>query len=254
MNSLRSILSQHRQWLFQAEGMVARELDYIDEDLAEGSLGGLANVSDSLGMLATYHGIQGEVAICSGDASGWRAVSIALVYRYWALKLKAHGFSATHFLGSLNKGPNLTNQLSNAGCLLAAFIAADRRDLAGSVAEMLAGMLRVERAIDAHYLKRRQFEPFMLWLYGRYLAQATARVGSELGVYQQVIDCWVDEQGLGEALREVSQYHLANMDDQGGDWDPGSSTHLSICCRLRLLPFSRFGRKSDWLHRLSSIP
>lgn len=124
---MRGLLEQHRQWLSQAEGIVVQELDYLDEDLAEASLGSLVNASDSLETLATYHGIQGEVAIYLGEPRGWNAVSTSLMYRYWALRIKARCFSATRFLGELNKGPNLTNQLSKAGCLLAAFMAADRR-------------------------------------------------------------------------------------------------------------------------------
>jgi hypothetical protein len=220
MSSLSSILEQHRQWLRQADGMVARELEYLDEDLAEDSLTGLKNAADSLAILGNYYGIQGEIAVCAGDTRGWGSVSSALMYRYWALRLKAQCFSATRFLGELNQGPNLTNQLSDAGCLLAAFIAVDRRDLAAPVADILGGMLSMEGAVDAAYLKHRRFEPFMLWLYGMYSAHVSSPISVEIGVYQQVIDCWADVRGLAKALEKVCDYHMGNIDDAGGTWDP----------------------------------
>ncbi|MFJ4259075.1 hypothetical protein ACIP01_19235 [Pseudomonas monteilii] len=220
MNSWRNAQELHRQWLRQNQGMLGQELEYLNEDLADGSQAGLESVSDSLGIVATYHGIQGEVAICSGDTGGWEGVSRALLYRYWALRIKARSFSTKAFLGGLNRAPNLTNQFSSAGGLLAAFISADRQDLAGTVADILAGMIDVEGAVDAEYLKRRRFEPFMLWLYAMYSVQTTARVGSAFGVYQGVVDRWTDEQRFGGALREVCRYHLTNIEDQGADWDP----------------------------------
>ena len=104
-------------------------------------------MSDALGMLAVCHGIQGEVSIYAGDVSGWEEVSRAMVYRYWVLMLRAKTFSNTRFLQGIRSAPNLTNQLSNAGCLLAGFIAADMHDLAESVADVLVGMSTVDGAV-----------------------------------------------------------------------------------------------------------
>lgn len=200
--------------------MVAQELEFLDEDLASDSLVGLNNVSDSLGILATCHGVQGEVVILDGDSAGWEDVARAVMYRYWALRLRARSFSNTRFLQGLQTIPNLTNHLSRAACVLAAFIAADRRDLASLTADVLAGMLSVEGAVDASYLKGRGFEPFMLWLYSVYShGNAVAPVES-LGPYQKVIDSWGDEQQLIEVLREIARYHLANSEDAGGARDP----------------------------------
>lgn len=222
MKKINSILEHHRHWLSQSNGMAVQALEYLDEDLACGTLVGLDNVSDSLRMLAVYHGIQGEVAIYGADASGWEEVSRSIMYRYWGLMLRAKTFSQTSFLQGIKTVPNLTNQLSNAACLLAAFVAADRRDLASSVADVLVGMLTVGGAIDPGYLKERRFEPFMLWIYSVYSGgDASAQIESmNLGVYQKVIDSWADEQSLAGAMEEVCQYHLANTEDKGGDWDP----------------------------------
>ncbi|BBP54959.1 hypothetical protein PHLH3_45850 [Pseudomonas sp. St386] len=222
MDEINVRLHQPRRWLSQSEGLMAQELDFIDEDLASDSLNGLDNVADSLGMLATYCGIRGEVAISDGEASGWEQVSRSMMYRYWALMLKAKAFSKTSFLQGLKPVPNLTNQLSIAGCLLAGLIVADRRDLAASVADVLAGMLTINGAVDSSYLKQRRFEPFMLWLYSVYSQGDTLSdfESMDLGIYQKVIDEWTNEQGLAHALEELCQYHLSNAEDNGGAWDP----------------------------------
>lgn len=215
-------LDQHRRWLSQSEGLTAQELDFIDEDLASDSLNGLDNVADSLEMLATYYGIRGEVAISDGEASGWEQVSRSMMYRYWALMLKTKAFTKTSFLQGIQTVPNLTNQLSIAGCLLAGLIAVDRRDLAASVADVLAGMLTINGAVDSSYLKQRRFEPFMLWLYSVYSQRDTLPeiMLMDLGIYQNVIDEWTNEQGLAHALEELCRYHLSNAEDNGGAWDP----------------------------------
>ncbi|WP_103308563.1 MULTISPECIES: hypothetical protein [unclassified Pseudomonas] len=222
MDEINVRLAQHRRWLSQSEGLMAQEFGYIDEDLASDSLSGLNNVADSLGMLATYYGIRGEVAVSDGEASGWEDVSSSIMYRYWALMLKAKTFSKTSFLQGIKTVPNLTNQLSIAGCLLAGLIVVDRRDLAASVADVLAGMLTINGAVDSSYLEQRRFEPFMLWLYSVYSQGETLPEikSMDLGIYQNVIDEWTDEQGLAHALQELCQYHLTHAEDAGGTWDP----------------------------------
>ncbi|MFL7964160.1 hypothetical protein ACEI36_18215 [Pseudomonas kielensis] len=222
MDEINVRLDQHRRWLSQSEGLMAQEFGYIDEDLASDSLSGLNNVADSLGMLATYYGIRGEVSVSDGEASGWEDVSRSMMYRYWALMLNAKTFSKTSFLQGIKTIPNLTNQLSIAGCLLAGLIVADRRDLAASVADVLAGMLTINGAVDSSYLEQRRFEPFMLWLYSVYTQGETlSEIKSmDLGIYQNVIDKWTDEQGLAHALEELCQYHLIHAEDRGGAWDP----------------------------------
>jgi hypothetical protein len=222
MKKIGNIIQQHRQWLAQSDAMVASELEYLDEDLESNSLEGLDNAADSLGFLALYHGIHGQVALYDSDASGKQEISQAIMYRYWSLRLKAKSFSQTSFLRGVKTVPNLTNQLSNAACLLAAFIATGQRELAASVADILHGMLTVKGAVDADYLKARRFEPFMLWLYSVYAGnEAPFPVhDAELGVYQQIVDNWSGDQHLADALQEIAQYHAKNIEDKGGSWDP----------------------------------
>ncbi|QXC39921.1 hypothetical protein V3429_05870 [Aeromonas jandaei] len=222
MSKIERILDQHQTWLAQMSSMVAQELEYLDEDLACDSLVGLENVPDSLGMLAIYHGIKGEVAIYGGDSSGWEDISRAIIYRYWALRLRVKVFSTTRFLKGIRSVPNLTNQLTSASCLLAAFIVADRHDLAESVADILGGMLTMNGAVDPDYQKTCRFEPFMLWLYSVYSGRIVSPLPEpiNIGVYQKVIDNWDDEENFPSIIEEVCKYHLANSEDKGGGWDP----------------------------------
>jgi hypothetical protein len=222
MTAIEKMFEQHRGWLSQSESMVAKEAEYLKEDLSTNTLSALDNVSDSLSMLATYYGIKGVVSVNDGVFSGWDDVSRSIIYRYWALKIRAKSFSKTAFLCGVKTIPNLTNQMGNAGCLLAAFVAADRDDMASPVADVLLGMLTIKGAVDSGYLRQRIFEPFMMWLYSVYSGES---VSSEiesvnLGVYQRVIESWDKADDLSFALEELCEYHLSNANDTGRSWDP----------------------------------
>ena len=222
MITIEKILQQHRDWLSQSEGMIAQELEYLKEDLSSNNLSALDNVSDSLGMLATYYGIKGVLSVSDGVLSGWDDVSKSINYRYWALKIRAKSFSKTAFLQGVKAIPNLTNQMGNAGCLLACFIASNRDDMASSVADVLLGMLTIKGAVDSGYLMQRKFEPFITWLYSVYLGKDISPEieFSNLGVYQKIIDSWDKPDDLSFAITELCKYHLSNADDTGGSWDP----------------------------------
>lgn len=220
MNKAHDIVKKHREWLTESEYMVQDELGYLDEDLAEHSLTGFNNVADSLGVLASYYGIRGEVAIYDGSDSGWRDVSRAILYRYWALKITAQSFSNRKFLSNLHNVPNLTNQFSIAACLLAAFIAGGERKLSASVAQLLADMFTVEGAVDVDFLKQRKFEPFMLWLHHADSTNALLPSAEPLGVYQGIIENWDNDAALSSVIAEIDSYHLANCIDKGGAWNP----------------------------------
>jgi hypothetical protein len=220
MNKIRDIIHNHRVWLTESEYMVQDELIYLDEDLAEHSLIGFNNVADSLGILASYYGIRGEVAIYDEDDSGWRDVSRAVLYRYWALKINSKSFSNKRFLTNIQAVPNLTNQLSSAACLLAVFIASGARELSNNVASVLSDMFTVEGAVDAAFLQQRKFEPFMLWLNQVYSANAQLPDVEALGVYQGVIEHWNDETALSSTITDLDNYHLTNCFDKGGAWNP----------------------------------
>lgn len=222
MKKINNIFERHKDWLPRSEKIIAQELEYINEDLASNTLAGLDNVSDSLGLLATCYGINGIVSIGDDVTSGWRDVSKSLMYRYWALRLRSKSFSKTNFLQGVKNIPNLTNQMSNAGCLLAGFIAMDRNDFAAPIANILLGMLTVKGAVDPNYLKQRKFEPFIFWLYSLYAGKdVPAEVETEnLGVYQRVVDFWSDASEVALAINDLCEYHLSNSEDNGGKWDP----------------------------------
>ncbi|KPW79238.1 hypothetical protein ALO76_02886 [Pseudomonas syringae pv. coriandricola] len=222
MNCLKKTIDAHRQWLFKSSDLVTEELNYVYEDIESNSLVGFNNVADSLGILASYYGTKGEVAIYDEDNSGWQDISKSVMYRYWALKLKAKSFSNTRFLKNVKTVPNLTNQMSNAACLLATFISTNQRVLSSNVADILMGMITVKDAVDQSYFEDRRFEPFMLWLNSIYAgsdvpSQVTNR---DFGVYQAVVNNWENEQNLSSSLEAICVYHLANSEDKGGKWNP----------------------------------
>ncbi len=222
MSAISKIIVQHRDWLVRSESRIGREFNYLKEDLADGSLNALDNVSDSLGRLATYYGIKGILAVNDGVHSDWNDISKSINYRYWALIIRARSFTKTAFLRGVKHVPNLTNHLGNTGCLLATFIVVDRDEIASQLADLLLGMLTIKGVVDSDCLKHRKLEPFMLWLYSVYSGKAFASEIEfvNLGVYQMVIEYWDKPDDLSLALIELCEYHLANTDDTGGSWDP----------------------------------
>ncbi|HAT42690.1 MAG TPA: hypothetical protein DCS87_13335 [Rheinheimera sp.] len=222
MTAFKKIIQHHRDWLVKSESRIPIEFNYLKEDLSDGTLSALDNVSDSLGRLATYFGIKGILAVNDDVQSGWEDISKSLNYRYWALKIRAKSFSKTAFLGGIKAIPNLTNQIGNAGCLLAAFVAMDRDDLAAPVADVLLGMLTIKGAVNSDHLRLRNFEPFMIWLYSVYSGENVNSeiVFSDLGVYQRVIDSWDKSDELSFALDSLCEYHVSNATDAGGRRDP----------------------------------
>ncbi len=223
MTDIQKMLELHRAWLRPDAEEFARGVhEDLRRQLAEDSLNGFDFASDLLGILATHHGIRGLVAVDDGVETGWTDLANAMLCRYWALRLLARSFSKKYFLRGVQYIPNLTNQMGNAGCLLAGFIATERNDLAAAVADILLGMVTVDGAVDAAFLRRRRFEPFMLWLYSKYsgdddFADFGAR---DPGVYQRLIDGWGNADELAPALAEACAYHLSNNDDTGGARDP----------------------------------
>ncbi|WP_439850327.1 hypothetical protein ACTACG_21565 [Pseudomonas syringae] len=222
MKNLKKTIDAHRQWIFKSSDLVTEEVKYIHEDIESNSLVGFNNMADSLGIIASYYGNKGEVAIYDEDDSGWQDISKSVIYRYWALKLKVKYFSNTQFLKNVKPLPNLTNQMSNTACLLATFISTDQRDLSSNVADILTDMITIKGAIDQSYLEDRRFEPFMLWLNSIYAGiNAPPQVtNSDFGVYQEVVNNWGNEQALSPALEAICVYHLANSEDKGRQWNP----------------------------------
>jgi hypothetical protein len=211
-------IDQCRAWLLSSRHIPQDEEKYLADDLADGSLPGLVNVSDSLGMLAAYHGANGVVRVADLDDTGWQDVGLSIAYGYWALKIKTQAFSKTAFLANVRNTPNLTNQANRAACLLAACLVARRDDLAASVAEMLFWMSSTKSALDADYWKRREFEPFMLWLYAQVAeSKGSSAPAPKLGIYARVVDAWGDPEQLASAIGRAADYHCARMDDRRND-------------------------------------
>ncbi|TGG93456.1 hypothetical protein E4656_10435 [Natronospirillum operosum] len=222
MTTIENMVRQHQNWLDQAEGLVDRKLRYLREDLNDGDLVSMINISDALGSLATYYGISGMLSNHTQLTTKNDYLSHSIIYRFWALKIRAKHFSKTYFLRGTNKAPNLTNQMSNAACLLACFIAIEKDDKADFTADILEGMFTTDGAINANYLKERRFEPFMMWLYSAYSGKTLSKNFEfrEYGVYQKLIDSWHSPELISDPILELCDYHLVNSDDTGGRRDP----------------------------------
>jgi len=76
-----------------------------------------------------------------------------------------------------------------------------------------------EGAISQPYWSSRRFEPFVLHC-ADVLAGAEPDPAGLVAPYADVIASWGDEHALEQALRDVCGYHVQNIDDLGGDWDP----------------------------------
>ena len=222
MKKIQKLYKKHNEWLSNSQNIPAREQEYLDKYLYDNNMNSLQHVADSLGFLASFYGKKGLVAINDGISSGWEDASKAIHYRYWALKIFCKTYSKTLFLKSLTGGPNLTNEMSIAGNLLACFIAIGKDDMASFTFDLLVQMVSVKGVIDEKHLQARRFEFFILWLYSiSHNIRLPHNVKfSALGVYQEVINCWECEKGLESALMGLCNYHLANMVDYGGNWDP----------------------------------
>lgn len=221
MDKLKLLLEQHRRWLTRGRQIAARELEYLEEDMAERSLTSFGSLSDSLGILATFHGVQGEIDVLCNDDTGCMGISRSIMYRYWALMLKARMVLGSSFLDGIRRPSSLNNQVSNAGCLLASFLAGDRPELARSVADVLELMVGSKRCVDSSSSGERPFELFMLWLHRINLGGLVNETDSAgLGVYGKVVEGWLDEHALYEAIKVICDYHLDNVMDEGADRDP----------------------------------
>lgn len=216
---VKARVDQCRAWLLNSRKIPEREAKYLEGDLADGSLLSLVNVSDSLGMLASYYGADGAVRVADGDETGWEEVGRSIAYGCWALRIKAQAFSRAAFLKTVRNTPSLTNQASKAACLLAACVVGKRDDLAAPVAETLRWMSSTNGALTAGYWARRQFEPFMLWLYGTLKpGSAFAAPAPQPGIYARIVDAWASADELASAMSRAADYHCSRMDDRRDDF------------------------------------
>lgn len=208
--SIKTLIKFHREWLDNnGDRILSRDSEYLDEDIKAGTSAAFLQIPDSLDGLATYYGISGTVQLIDGDQSGWKHISTAIDFRGWALKIRAESFfrKVSNFM-------NLTNHVGRAACLVCV-----SEKWGGMAESILREVDRDQGSIYQPYWKSRRFEPFVLDC-------CLLRAGQEPAPHQleqpylAILQNWDDDSALVDALEQVCDYHCANIDDLGGDWDP----------------------------------
>ncbi|PQO36457.1 hypothetical protein [Blastopirellula marina] len=207
--AIEAMVKLHREWLENnGAKTLGRESEYLQQDIEEGTPAAFQQIPDSLYGLATHYGILGIVELIDGQMSGWNHVSMAIDFRGWELKICAELYRR------VGSAPNLTNQVSPAACL-----ACVSEKWGGMAKSILREIDRDQESVDQAYWKSRRFEPFVAEC-------CSIRDGREPSndnlepPYDAVVQKWNDDSALVHALEQVCEYHCANMDDVGGDWDP----------------------------------
>jgi len=209
-NAIEAMVKFHREWLEKnGARILGRDSEYLQEDIEEGTPEAFQQIPDSLDGLATYYGILGTVELIDGKESGWNHVSTAINFRGWGLKIRAESF-----FRKIGNAVNLTNHVGRAACLVCV-----SEKWGGMAESILREIDRDQEAVDQAYWKSRRFEPFVseccLIRDGKQPSNENLEPP-----YLAIIQKWNDDSALVHALEQVCEYHCANMDDVGGDWDP----------------------------------
>jgi hypothetical protein len=213
-SQLNTLVKHHRKWLKDnSERIYQRELKYLEQDLALGSLQALQNVADSLARLATIFGIKGVVGILDGKAQGRESVGLSLSYHYWCLKLRVESFFETS-----HRQPNPTNYTSRMASILCYAIASETTAWEQYASKRLLAISTDAEALDEGCWSRRSFEPFTLALedFKQKKIWPTEAKSNDLGAYAGLVRNWNGDR-FGDSLVAVCDYHCRNMEDVGDE-------------------------------------
>lgn len=205
----------HRRWLREtAQDVYSQSCEWLNADLADGSMYCLRNISSSLQSLATFHGIHGVISLIDENPSGWQQVHHSCLLHLWVLKIESALFQR------LADSSSLTLFVPRVACTLCYSIACGIGDWRQTQANLLSMMASDTNMVTADYWQERRFEPFMIRL-NQILEGDTPALRSDdsFGVYTDILSHWNNEGSLAEALIRACDYHCENMDDTG-DWDP----------------------------------
>lgn len=208
--SLKRMIKYHRQWL-ESNGayIFQRDSEDLRRDIDLGTTEAFRVMPGSLSGLGTYFGIRGTIEVIDGSLHGWRHISTAIDCRAWSWVIWADAFFRTP-----GNCLSLTTQLNIATSLICVSQKWEIR-----VAKILERVINDPDAIDHKYWRSRTFEPFVLAC--RAMVAGNSADSSLLKEpYRAIIEHWNDAFLLSDALKTVCDYHCANMDDRGGDWDP----------------------------------
>lgn len=207
---IKTMIKFHRKWLIDnGDSILESNREFLEQDIDEGTPEAFRQIPVSLDGLATYYGILGSVELIDGQESGWEHVSTAIDFRGWSLKLRAESF-----FRNAGTATNLTNHVTRAACLVCI------SEKWGRMAESVLNKIATDQdAVNQPYWNSRRFEPFVSECCLR--RDGEKRSGDHLAPpYDAIIQSWNDERALARALELACDYHCANMDDVGGDWDP----------------------------------
>lgn len=202
-------LRYHKQWLI-TQGDSTLELAGLAAQLDRCVNRVLPSVANSLGMIATFHGIRGVVRLHNKDDGGHEDLAKSLCYHGWELKVSVETFFRT-----TGSRMGLANDTANAACL-----ACVSEEWGEYTASALHRISRCPSATFEGYWEERRLEPFVLDLYDIRRGRRPTRVTPENEPYEPLIRGWNDPELLSAALVNACDYHCRNIDDRGQDWNP----------------------------------
>jgi len=209
-NTIRAMIKYHREW-FEKHGtrFLGSDSEELQQEIDEGTPDAFRQIPGSLDGLATCYGIRGTISLIDGQESGWKDISTAIDFRAWSLKVRAESFFRWP-----GRTANLTNYVGQAASLVCV------SQKWGRMAESLLRRIDSDPdSVDQAYWKSRRFEPFVMECC--LIRDGKEPVADNLeSPYLEVLRNWHDDDALVSALEQVCDYHCANMDDVGGDWDP----------------------------------
>jgi hypothetical protein len=215
-------IKETREWLAERPPIIEQELEFLNEDLSEGTLQGLKVATVTLGVLATYYGSKGVIGVVDGDRAAWDDIHRSLAYHFWCLKIQSMVFFKTAFLRPIHPVSGIGNEISIAGCLYCYYLASGSEERQHYTIDVLKGIATIPGAVPPKFWAERIFEPFVLRLHQKQesIDLPDALLQRDLGPYGKILDYWDTPERLADAIRDVCDYHCSNMEDTGDDWDP----------------------------------
>jgi hypothetical protein len=175
----------------------------VEKHLASPSLDSLLHVAIAFERLGSVEGIKGVVGIWQGEADGWEVLQTGFAYLSWNVRICIGLFRR----GRLKAGWSFTHLNFAARCLAHA-IATKEDVFAEWCGRMLLHNFTTGEGLYNGWSS--PFEPFMLHLFARWKKLPpphSALPCPPLGVYQELLNAWDNEQGFAAAVIKACDYH-----------------------------------------------
>lgn len=176
----------------------------IEKHLASPTLDSLLRAAINLDGLGLVEGVKGVAGIWQGEPEGWTYLQTSFAYLSWNVRICTGLFQR----GRLKAGWSFTHLNLAARCLAHAMATGD-----DVFAEWCGRTLLTNFSSSMGLYDRspRAFEPFMVHLFARWQSLPVPGFTIPcvpLGVYQELLDAWDDEQAFATALVKVCDYHV----------------------------------------------